>query len=115
MKKVLDNIRSKPREVRLTIAIGLAVFCTGLIAIGWAMTFSNGSSGLRSKAPSPLTALTGAIKDVVVTPNKESTTQIIDAGSPDTSHDESHPYQAPADSSTTSDTTQSTASTTTTQ
>jgi hypothetical protein len=95
MKKTLDKIRSKPPEVRLTIAIGLALFCTALIAVGWGMTFSSGSSTPKPKAPSPLTALTGAIKDIVVTPNKDSNTQIIDASNPDTSHDESRPYQAP--------------------
>lgn len=96
MKKTLATIRSKSPEVRMTIALILAVFFTGLIAAGWVMTLSSGNtSPNKPKAPSPFNSLTGAIKDVVVTPNKN--TQIIDAGNsnttPDTMYDESNPYQ----------------------
>lgn len=93
MKKTLEKIRSKPPEVRMTIALILAIVCTGIVGAGWIMTLSGGSKKIKSDAPSPLTALTGVIKDAVVNPNKNSNTEIIDVSNPDTTHDESNPYQ----------------------
>ncbi len=92
MKKTLEKIRSKSPEVRMTIAFVLALIITGIISAGWAMTLSTRNHVIsKSKAPSPLSSLSGAIKDVVITPNKN--TEIIDAGNADPLHDESNPYQ----------------------
>lgn len=79
----------------MVIALILAFVFTAIIGAGWVMTLSTGShASNKPKAPSPLSSLGGAIKDVVVSPNKD--TEIIDAGNLDTAHDESNPYQTPA-------------------
>jgi hypothetical protein len=92
MKKTLAHLRSKSPEVRMTIAFTLALVFTLIIGAGWVMTLSSGGhEQQKSKAPSPFNSLTGAIKDVVITPNKN--TEIIDAGNTDPLHDESNPYQ----------------------
>ena len=98
MKKTLAHLRSKSPEVRMVIALVLAFVFTAIIGAGWVMTLSTGGhTSNKPKAPSPLSSLGGAIKDVVVNPNKD--TEIIDAGNldtvPDTTHDESNPYQTP--------------------
>lgn len=94
MKKTLAKLRSKPREVRMMIAFVLALVFTCIIGAGWVMTITSGNhTKNKTKAPSPFSALTGNIKDVIVNPS--GNTEIIDAGNPDTAHDESNPYQAP--------------------
>ncbi len=92
MKKTLAHLRSKSPEVRMTIAFVLALVFTAIIGAGWGMTLTTGNhASTKSQAPSPLTSLGGAIKDVVISPNKN--TEIIDVSKPDTLHDESNPYQ----------------------
>jgi len=93
MKKTLAHLRSKSPETRMLIAFILAAFFTVIIGAGWVMTLTTGNHAAnKTKAPSPLSSLGGAIKDVVVSPNKN--TEIIDAGNQDALHDESNPYQS---------------------
>ena len=103
MKKALEKIKTKPAEIRMTIAIALALLCTGIIAAGWGMTFSSTTQPKREKAPSPISAFAGAVKDVINPSQNSQKIQIINAG--DVLYDESNPYQtteaSPAAESTT--------------
>jgi hypothetical protein len=65
MKRALQNLRSKSPEVRLMVAIVLALLLTALIAVGWGATFFRKNGGDKSKAPSPISALGGSIKGVI--------------------------------------------------
>ncbi len=105
MKKTLAKLRSKSPETRMMVAFVLAAVFTIIIGAGWVMTLTTGNHiSDKSKVPSPLSSLGGAIKDVVVSPNKD--TQIIDAGNTDAMHDESNPYQTPTSPTATQNTAQ---------
>ncbi len=79
MKRILQNIRSRPPEFRLIVAVVLALIVTILIGIGWGMTFSRRVKNNSEKVPSPLNALGGSIKNVIQnSKTDQKDVQIID-------------------------------------
>ena len=112
IKKTLHNIRSKPPEVRLVIALVLAIVVTaGVVAIWAVATFGHRdhdviaqdqSSTQTANAPSPFSALVssakgdiGNLKAATSTPATQTSVgdtnnvQVIDAGAQP--NDESNP------------------------
>lgn len=83
MKRILQNIRSRPPEFRLMVAVILALIVTILIGVGWGMTFSRRVKNNTEKAPSPINALGGSIKNVIQnSKTNQRDVQIIDNSAP---------------------------------
>lgn len=103
MKKIIQQLQTKPPEVRLVVAGILALGATGIIIAGWAVASPSTPSRASSKTPGPLQAITQTIKTgtqdistIINSSNSDEQPQIeiINiSNQPTTLFDESNPYQ----------------------
>lgn len=108
MKKIIQQLQTKPPQVRLAVAGVLALGATGIVALGWIMTPTT-TSRASTKTPGPLQAITQTIKTGTegmpnmmgdTTVEKKSQVEIINTtAQSQTMFDESNPYQVETTSS----------------